>query len=240
MMDQLITIKEAAKILGVSIMTLRRWDESGKLPAIRIGETGHRRYKESEILLLTTSLFSLARRWVLSETPQEPEKDFYCQDSSIFKARFDRMESEIQKIPALQETFSLITSSAGEIGNNSFDHNLGNWPDIPGIFYGYDLTKKIVILADRGRGILKTLQQVRPILSNDSEALKVAFTEKLSGRAEKRGNGLKYVKINAMQGAISLDFQTGNAKLNLPKFATNLNITEATNSFHGCLVLIEF
>ncbi len=240
MSDKLITIKETAEILGVSIMTLRRWDKSGKLPSIRIEERGHRKYKESDILLLTTNLFFSAKKWIQSSTPEEPIKDFYCQNSSIFKARFDRMEGALQQDPSLKETFSLIASSAGEIGNNSFDHNLGNWPDIPGIFFGYDLSKKIIVLADRGRGILKTLQQVRPKLSNHAEALKVAFTERISGRAENRGNGLKYVKMNVMQGAMSLDFQTGNARLDLPAHANALNITEADENLRGCLVLIKF
>lgn len=222
------------------MMTLRRWDKSGKLPSIRAGDSGHRKYKESDILLLTTDLFSLAKKWAFNNMPEEPEKDFYCQNSSIFKARFDRMESDLQKEPSLEKTFSLISSSTGEIGNNSFDHNLGNWPDIPGIFFGYDLAKRTIVLADRGRGILETLKSVKPELDSHTGALKVAFTEKISGRAEKRGNGLKYVKINAMQGAITLDFQTGNARLDLPAYENTLNITETDNSFHGCLALIKF
>jgi hypothetical protein len=60
--------------------------------------------------------------------------------------------------------FSLLTSVAGEIGNNSYDHNLGQWPDIPGIFFAYDLNKKQIALADRGVGILETLRKVKPEL----------------------------------------------------------------------------
>ena len=47
-MDRLVTIGQAAKILGVSEMTLRRWDEAGKLTPIRT-EGGHRRYDMSKI-----------------------------------------------------------------------------------------------------------------------------------------------------------------------------------------------
>jgi len=47
-MDRLVTISQAAKILGVSEITLRRWDESGKLVSIRT-EGGHRRYDISKI-----------------------------------------------------------------------------------------------------------------------------------------------------------------------------------------------
>jgi len=42
-MERLVTIGKAAKILGVSVMTLRRWDETGRLISIRT-EGGHRRY----------------------------------------------------------------------------------------------------------------------------------------------------------------------------------------------------
>ncbi len=47
-MDRLLTIKETGKLLNVSKQTLQRWDNSGKLIAIRT-EGGHRRYKLSDI-----------------------------------------------------------------------------------------------------------------------------------------------------------------------------------------------
>jgi len=47
-MDRFVTIGKAAKILGVSVMTLRRWDEAGKLVSVRT-EGGHRRYDISKI-----------------------------------------------------------------------------------------------------------------------------------------------------------------------------------------------
>ncbi len=47
---KLLTIKQAAELLGIAPLTLRRWDKSGRLKAIRIGSRGDRRYRE-EILL---------------------------------------------------------------------------------------------------------------------------------------------------------------------------------------------
>lgn len=41
---ELITIRQAAKMLGVHPETLRRWDNEGKLKAVRAGKLGHRRY----------------------------------------------------------------------------------------------------------------------------------------------------------------------------------------------------
>lgn len=44
MMKRLVGIGEAAKALGVTPLTLRRWDESGKLKPARVTEGGRRRY----------------------------------------------------------------------------------------------------------------------------------------------------------------------------------------------------
>jgi MerR family transcriptional regulator, copper efflux regulator len=41
----LVTIKEAAGVLGVSEVTLRRWDETGKFPARRHPINGYRLYR---------------------------------------------------------------------------------------------------------------------------------------------------------------------------------------------------
>jgi len=47
-MNNLVSISKAAKILGVSEITLRRWDEEGRLVAHKT-EGGHRRYDISKI-----------------------------------------------------------------------------------------------------------------------------------------------------------------------------------------------
>ena len=46
--DGLIGISEAARTLGVSVDTLRRWDADDKLAAIRL-PGGHRRYRRSDL-----------------------------------------------------------------------------------------------------------------------------------------------------------------------------------------------
>jgi excisionase family DNA binding protein len=47
-MEKLVSISKAAKLLGVSEITLRRWDRDGKLVSIKT-EGGHRRYDISKI-----------------------------------------------------------------------------------------------------------------------------------------------------------------------------------------------
>lgn len=48
----LITIAEAAKLLGVSLPTLRRWDGSGKFRARRHPMNGYRMYARDDVLRL--------------------------------------------------------------------------------------------------------------------------------------------------------------------------------------------
>ncbi|MEN8253716.1 MAG: helix-turn-helix domain-containing protein [Patescibacteria group bacterium] len=46
----LLNLKQTAQILNVSIWTLRKWDNEGKLKAVRIGTGKHRRYKKEDII----------------------------------------------------------------------------------------------------------------------------------------------------------------------------------------------
>lgn len=48
-LPKLLTIRQAAEILNVHVETLRRWDKSGKLKAIRVNERGDRRYKPEDL-----------------------------------------------------------------------------------------------------------------------------------------------------------------------------------------------
>lgn len=51
--SKLLTINQVAKILGVVPTTLRRWDKSGKLKAIRVGNKkgiGERKYRREDVI----------------------------------------------------------------------------------------------------------------------------------------------------------------------------------------------
>jgi len=240
---ELITINQAAKILGVSLDTLRRWGKSGKLPAVRLKSSGHRHYSRNLLaeLMPNLDIYKLALKWASGNTAVEPLADFYCPNSSIFQARLSRLESELIKSGILQDKFSLLTSVTGEIGNNAYDHNLGNWPDVPGIFFIYNLDKRLVAIADRGQGVLTTLRKVRPDLANDQDALKMAFTEIISGRApESRGNGLKFVRKIVTDNKYDFLFKSGRAELRINKKSNGLSIAKAKVPISGCLALIKF
>ena len=239
-MNKLISIGQAAKLLGVSIDTLRRWDLAGRLLSIRSGPRGHRFYNQSDIDQYLKEIEAVALNWAKSINPITLNPDVYCQTRDFFQARLEKLQSELSKITSI-ETVSLITAVAGEIGNNSFDHNLGNWPDIPGVFFSYSIQNRKVVLADRGQGILTTLKRVRPELINSSEALKTAFSETISGRyPEARGNGLKFVRSIIVEGPFSLFFQTGDSQLYLKKDDVELNIKQTTTIIKGCFAVINF
>lgn len=132
MEETLLTISEAATRLGVSIDTLRRWDKSGRLVAIRKAGGVHRHYREKDLEIFSSDLIKLAHVWM--QEGSELPTAFYCPNSSVFQARLTKLELHLMRHPGLERLFSIITAVTGEIGNNSFDHNLGKWPDIPGIF----------------------------------------------------------------------------------------------------------
>lgn len=239
MEKELFTIGQAAKYLGVSLNTLRRWDESGKLVAIKKGGGTHRYYREKDLEIFTSDLMKFASEWIQDGTGFPGT--FYCPTSSIFNGRLSKMEYALMKKPGFERLYSLVTLIAGEIGDNSFAHNLGRWPDTAGVFFGYDLAKGIVVLADRGLGILETLRQVRPELPSHVEAVEVAFTEFISGRApEKRGNGLKLVREVVMERPFSLFFTSGDAEVRMKDPGKAFRVMRGQRIVRGCLAKIEF
>ncbi len=241
--SKLIPISQAAEMLGVTVTTLRRWDDSGKLPAVRKTPDGNRYYREVDLEVFPNDLLTLAYEWASADKdsiPQIPSK-LYCQDSSLFDTRLVKLGTILEAMSGLNELFSLVTSTAGEIGNNSFDHNLGKWTDIPGIFFGYNIQRREIVLADRGLGILATLGRVVPNLKTHEEALNIAFTQVISGRdPEPRGNGLKYVHKIVTENPISLVFKSGNAELEISMESQAVNVRRASRSLTGCIALIKF
>ena len=53
-----ITISEAAEILGVSEMTLRRWDKAGKFSPHRHPVNGYRVYRRANVMRLRKQIES--------------------------------------------------------------------------------------------------------------------------------------------------------------------------------------
>lgn len=241
-MDKKVRITEAAKMLGVSAQTLRNWEKSGKLRAER--SSGQQRYYSMEALKrFAVDIEALGLVWAMSAIPPELSSEQYCERPDRFTSRVAKMGAALQSDQHFSEELaSLLTLIAGEIGDNSFAHNIGNWPDTPGIFYAYDLKKRVIVIADRGRGVRTTLKQVRPSLATDVEALTVAFTEVVSGRnPEKRGNGLKVVRNVIESKEIGLLFRSGIGVVNIPvKKPNTLRIGMADVNVRGTYSVILF
>ncbi len=128
---------------------------------------------------------------------KSPDVASYCATRDIFQARLDSFLRLFLKKNKNANDASLLVAIVGEAGNNSFDHNLGQWIDLPGCWFGYALepASVTVALADRGRGILSSLKTVESHLTDEQQAIEIAFSKAVSGRfPERRGNGLKFVR----------------------------------------------
>lgn len=241
MNKQYLRVSEAAKILGVTSQTLRNWEKSGKLVPERT-PGGQRKYVVAEIQRLAIDLPKLAWVWASSaQAPRVPD-EYFCDRPDRFTSRLEKMGRVLQTLPGANAEVlaSLLTSVAGEIGDNSFAHNAGNWPNVVGIFFAYDVQKRQIALADRGQGVRATLQRVRPGIASDTEALTIAFTETISGRSpEKRGNGLKLVKAIAEQNPIGLNFRSGIAQAVIPAEG-KMRVSAADSNVQGVVALITF
>lgn len=53
-MPDILTLKQACEVLNCHPNTLRKWADEGKLPVIRFGSRGDRRFKKGEILELVS------------------------------------------------------------------------------------------------------------------------------------------------------------------------------------------
>lgn len=239
MLNKKLSISTAANYLGVSIDTLRRWDKNEKLRAQK-SPGGHRYYSKLSLDLYKQNIFALAIEWITGKS-QEPKKRFYCPTSIEFKIRLSKLQNTLGKLETLQNYYPLIVAVAGEIGNNSYDHNLGNWPDISGIFFTFDVNKKQIVLADRGLGVFRTLKRVKPSIKNDQDAIHTAFTETISGRApEARGNGLKFVREVITNNPLKLTFHSGGANIVINGNNKKIKYNKTDTYYSGCLAMLTF
>ncbi len=177
-------------------------------------------------------------RWAQSGDSLSVNNDQLCPARDVFQARSVRLLPVLKKESNEGLSF-LLLAVVGEIGNNSFDHNLGNWIDVSGAVLVHDEKNRIIILADRGQGVRKTISKVRPNLKNDEEALLVVFTEIISGRApEQRGNGLKFTKKVMLENNLVLTYFSGNAICEI--FNGKMEIKHSDTLIPGMLAIIKY
>ena len=158
--------------------------------------------------------------------------DYFSKTRDVFSARLELYAAETQKL--------LESAIIGEIGNNSFDHNVNAGASyIRGVYFNSRFCESYVLLADFGQGLFKTLQTVLPGLRSDVEAIQIAFREKISGRMpENRGNGLKFVLKNIQEKSWDLYYHSGNAICYADASDVQFNYSDI--SYQGCMALISF
>ena len=176
--------------------------------------------------------------WAVTGDPQFASTEWLCSTRDVFQARQERLLTTLKNLIS-ENLLYLIVGMVGEIGNNSFDHNLGNWRDVAGVLFAVDTETREIILSDRGQGILSTIKRVRPETLDDQTALNTAFTEIISGRApEQRGNGLKFVKKIIEENNLSLQFYSGQAAVEIS--SGKFTIKQSDKIIPGSLAIIKF
>jgi hypothetical protein len=162
----------------------------------------------------------------------EKDADHFSVIRDIFTARLEGFIIDRKKY--------LEAAIIGEIGNNTFDHNfMFKNMNQKGVYCNFDFQQRYVILCDYGRGLKESLMHIVPNIQNDLEALKTAFTKKISGRSpEQRGNGLKFVSETIKSNNWDLYFHSGNAYCEINQEGIKYN--ESNICVSGCLAIIDF
>src|SRR3989338_1028900 len=87
--------------------------------------------------------------------PSAISDEYACPTRDVFRARLDSLMIRFGRGGVPGDTLALTEAVLSEIGNNAFDHNVGNWRDIPGVFFAADVSSPaLFVIADRGQGIL--------------------------------------------------------------------------------------
>lgn len=217
---------------------LKKLQQDGRI--YKIGKTPQvHYYAYAKNMENKSKIANTALNWAMTGDDHWATAEQLCPTRDIFQARTGRLIIDLKKIIKDENIVYLLAAVVGEIGNNSFDHNLGQWRDVPGIFFSLDTAGRTVILADRGCGVMSTIRRIRPKVEDDAHALRVAFTEMVSGRApEKRGNGLKFVKKVVEENKFYLEFYSGKA---VAKISGNgLTIEKTSVNVPGTLTYITF
>lgn len=184
-----------------------------------------------------------ALKWYLAKKTPKENRDV-SQTRDVFQGRLDNFYGELSAKSWSSDQLSSLTAVLGEIGNNAFDHNLGQWRDIPGCLFGYEFEKKIILawIADRGRGFFDSLKKVAKEISTDQQAIEMAYEKVISGRApERRGNGLKFVRqvINGHRNR-ALTAISGKGKLSIGGLKTPIFADHLQAQAKGVFTIIEW
>jgi hypothetical protein len=158
--------------------------------------------------------------------------EYFSKTRDVFTGRMQSYIMETNKY--------LEAAIIGEIGNNTFDHNFIFEKKFPwGVYFNLSYKQKYIVLADYGMGVRRSLLSVLPSIGSDLEAVKLAFTKRISGRSpEQRGNGLKFVSETIQQNHWHLYFQSGSGTCSIDRY--KIEFSEKTPLVTGCLAILDF
>lgn len=169
---------------------------------------------------------------------------FRCENRGELNGRLLSWTRHFEMSGASATRSAIFSAILGELGNNSFDHNLGKWSDSPGCLVGIDILpdRFRTAIADRGQGIANSLRWMRPELTENAMLLKAAFEEIVSGRSpEQRGNGLKFVCKNFVnQGGLSLICLSSNSRYSLGTDNITLDLLSKIGNNIGTLICVDW
>lgn len=129
----------------------------------------------------------------------------HSQNRSQAIARLSNWRKFCESSGLAEPSLSRLIASIGEITNNCFDHNLGHWTDLPGCCVCWSKEGDFIKfgVADRGRGIVKSLKPALSSSTDENDILPIAFEKVVSGRSpEQRGNGLKFVRAQILSSPL--------------------------------------
>lgn len=205
----------------------------------KIGRPPKVRYYVYANMNTKSALITNVTNWAASGDSRFAAPEQLCATRDVFEARSNRLINNFKKLGLTENLAYLLGAIVGEIGNNSFDHNIGQWRDTTGILFASDEAARVIIIADRGQGVLATLKKVRPNLVDSSAALNTAFTESISGRSpEQRGNGLKFVKKVIIENNLGLTYYSGDAMAKID--SSGLSVAKSDIVIPGTLSIITY
>lgn len=178
----------------------------------------------SDILLLAEE--------ILNNIPQIMEnKENWAIYKDIFDARLQAYNLKTQEW--------LLGAVIGEIGFNTFDHNFSfSSSEKKGLYCDFEYDLNTILMFDFGCGIKNSLSKVKKNIKSDFEALKIAFTQIISGRApEQRGNGLKFVLNSVVENQWNMYFQSGDAYCIIDK--SGYSFENAMQNYNGCFCILK-
>jgi len=150
-------------------------------------------------------------------TTMNIQEILHCRYIDEFSARLGHFEKMFRNFGLDEEDAKRAVVIVGELGNNVFDHNLGNWPtNFSGSIIAaqnYPRLKRIeMIIADAGVGFMGSLRGAFPDLKSDVEAIKKGLSGHSGWIGVRRGNGLQTVQrwtIDNFHGALTIHSGNG-------------------------------